>query len=61
MSNEKIHARPKKATLTETVGRLLALGLVRRWRSQMAGGTAACAGSGGSNPPEKTFRKAPAK
>ena len=60
MSTEKIHARPQKITLTETVGRMLTVGVLRLLRSKRDGSTP-CARPGGSKPPgkppEKPLRK----
>jgi hypothetical protein len=61
MSTEKIHARPQKITLTETVGRMLTVGVLRLLRSQAAGRSTPCARPGGIKPPSKPPEKPPRK
>ena len=61
MSNEQIPTRPKKLTLTETVGRLLTVGVLEVLRRQEEAGRTICARTGGSTPPGKPSRKDAAK
>jgi len=57
MSNEQIPTRPKKLTLTEAVGRLLAVGALEVLRRQAEAGSAFCERPGGRKPPGKLSRK----
>jgi hypothetical protein len=51
MSNRKSHTYPKPDALTETVGRLLALGIVRLRLKQDQGRREVCVVSSGETPP----------